>query len=98
MHRANRFRARRGAATRADFPGIHGKIYRALVIGTGGHGARGGVVTYAVRPEGRLPTSRARAVRWSAIDRAVLTLGDLVMMRKQLLTLKSLSERDAAAA
>jgi hypothetical protein len=25
------------AATWADFPGLHGKIYRALVIGTGGH-------------------------------------------------------------
>jgi len=25
------------ALTWADFPGIHGKIYRALVIGTGGH-------------------------------------------------------------
>jgi hypothetical protein len=21
----------------ADFPGLHGKVYRALVIGTGGH-------------------------------------------------------------
>ena len=63
-------RTRLRALTWANFPGIHGKIYRALVIGTGGHRARGGVVTYAVRPEGRLPTSRARAVRWSAIDRA----------------------------
>lgn len=25
------------AATWADFPGVHGKVYRALVIGTGGH-------------------------------------------------------------
>jgi hypothetical protein len=25
------------SATWADFPGVHGKIYRALVIGTGGH-------------------------------------------------------------
>jgi hypothetical protein len=25
------------ARTWADFPGIHGKVYRALVIGTGGH-------------------------------------------------------------
>ncbi|MGH3966720.1 MAG: hypothetical protein ACRDTV_00990 [Mycobacterium sp.] len=30
-------RTRIGAATWADFPGLHGKIYRALVIGTGGH-------------------------------------------------------------
>jgi hypothetical protein len=32
---ADRTRVR--AATWADFPGLHGKIYRALVIGTGGH-------------------------------------------------------------
>ncbi|WP_228788433.1 hypothetical protein [Nocardia puris] len=25
------------AITRAEFPGPHGKVYRALVIGTGGH-------------------------------------------------------------
>jgi hypothetical protein len=30
-------RTRLRALTWADFPGIHGKIYRALVIGTGGH-------------------------------------------------------------
>jgi hypothetical protein len=30
-------RTRLRAATWADFPGIHGKIYRMLVIGTGGH-------------------------------------------------------------
>jgi hypothetical protein len=30
-------RTRLRAATWADFPGVHGKIYRALVIGTGGH-------------------------------------------------------------
>jgi uncharacterized protein DUF2867 len=30
-------RTRVRALTWADFPGIHGKIYRALVIGTGGH-------------------------------------------------------------
>jgi hypothetical protein len=30
-------RTRVRASTWADFPGIHGKIYRALVIGTGGH-------------------------------------------------------------
>ena len=32
---ADRTRVR--AATWADFPGLHGKLYRALVIGTGGH-------------------------------------------------------------
>ncbi len=31
-------RTRLRAATWAAFPGIHGRIYRALVIGTGGHG------------------------------------------------------------
>jgi hypothetical protein len=30
-------RTRVRAATWADFPGVHGKIYRTLVIGTGGH-------------------------------------------------------------
>lgn len=30
-------RTRLRAATWADFPGVHGKVYRALVIGTGGH-------------------------------------------------------------
>src|SRR6202012_3258646 len=30
-------RTRVRSATWADFPGVHGKIYRALVIGTGGH-------------------------------------------------------------
>jgi hypothetical protein len=30
-------RTRMRAQTWADFPGIHGKVYRALVIGTGGH-------------------------------------------------------------
>ncbi|MGH3968590.1 MAG: hypothetical protein ACRDTV_10880, partial [Mycobacterium sp.] len=32
---ANRTRVR--SATWADFPGVHGRIYRRLVIGTGGH-------------------------------------------------------------
>jgi hypothetical protein len=30
-------RTRLRAGTWADFPGAHGKVYRALVIGTGGH-------------------------------------------------------------
>jgi hypothetical protein len=32
-------RTRVRATTWADFPGLHGKVYRALVIGTGGHRA-----------------------------------------------------------
>ncbi|HKG03355.1 MAG TPA: hypothetical protein VKB03_09240 [Conexibacter sp.] len=63
-----------------------------LTIVSGGHTA----VTYAVAPE---PTGTRLAVRVAfALSRAVtqlLLIGDLVMMRKQLLTLKTLAERDA---
>lgn len=59
--------------------------------------AKGVAVTYAVQPEGA--GSRLHARVWFAGPRLpsrVLALGDLVMMRKQLLTLKSLAEREAA--
>ncbi|HZV72388.1 MAG TPA: hypothetical protein VFF79_01615 [Conexibacter sp.] len=63
-----------------------------LTISSGRHT----VVTYAVRPE---RTEARLAVRVAfALPRCVtrpLLLGDLVMMRKQLLTLKALAERDA---
>lgn len=62
-----------------------------LTIRSGGHTA----VTYAVRPE---PTGTRLAVRAAfTVSRAItqlLLIGDLVMMRKQLLTLKALAERD----
>jgi len=59
--------------------------------------SKGAAVTYAVRPEGAGARLHARVwfggPRWAA---RVLALGDAVMMRKQLLTLKSLAERETA--
>lgn len=57
--------------------------------------SRGVAVTYAVRPEGA--GSRLHARVWFAGPRLLaraLALGDLLMMRKQLLTLKSLAEAE----
>lgn len=57
--------------------------------------SRGVAVTYAVRPEGT--SSRLHARVWFAGPRLLaraLALGDLLMMRKQLLTLKSLAEAE----
>ncbi|QEC49417.1 hypothetical protein FSW04_18795 [Baekduia soli] len=55
-------------------------------------------VTYATRPQAagtRLAVRVALALpRWAA---APLVAGDLIMMRRQLLTLRALAERDAAA-
>jgi hypothetical protein len=51
------------SATWADFPGLHGKIYRALVIGTGGH-------RVAVRATLRRIASRALAGRTEIDDDA----------------------------
>lgn len=59
--------------------------------------ARGVAVTYAIQPQDA--GSRLHVRVWFSGPRLparVLALGDLVMMRKQLLTLKSLAERDAA--
>ena len=60
--------------------------------------ADGVVVTYAVRPEGAGSRLHARVLFGGPRPLArLLALGDLVMMRKQLLTLKSLAEREAIA-
>ena len=59
--------------------------------------SKGVAVTYLVQPEGagsRLHVRVLFATPWLA--GRVLALGDLVMMRKQLLTLKSLAERESA--
>ena len=59
--------------------------------------SKGVAVTYRVRPEGA--GSRLHARVWFGGPRLVarvLTWGDLVMMRKQLLTLKSLAEHEGA--
>lgn len=60
-------------------------------------------VTYAVRPEGVGSRLLVRillepAGRLTKLAAPLLPLGDLVMMRRQLLTLKGLAERDAGPA
>jgi len=56
--------------------------------------SNGVAVTYAVRPEGAGTRLHARVLFAGPRPVArVLALGDLVMMRKQLLTLKSLAEQ-----
>lgn len=64
-----------------------------LTIRSGGHTA----VTYAVRPEDGSGTRLAVRVRFALPSWVAqpIVLGDLVMMRKQLLTLKALAEHDA---
>lgn len=60
--------------------------------------AKGVAVTYAVRPDGAGSRLHVRVLFGGPTLLArLLVLGDLVMMRKQLITLKSLAEREAAA-
>ncbi len=51
-------RARLRAATHAAFPGVHGSVYCALVIGSGAHArlVRGMLETISARAAGRGPT------------------------------------------
>jgi hypothetical protein len=61
--------------------------------------SKGIAVTYAVRPEGAGARLHARVLfGGNRLLAHALALADLVMMRKQLLTLKSLAEREATAA
>ena len=54
-------------------------------------------VTYAVRPQGSGSRLHVRVLfEGPSFVGRLLALGDVVMMRKQLLTLKSLAEREAA--
>ncbi|MGO9034242.1 hypothetical protein [Mycobacterium sp.] len=58
--------------------------------------SKGVAVTYAVRPEGAGSRLHVRVLFGGPrLLARVLALGDLVMMRKQLLTLKSLAEHEA---
>jgi hypothetical protein len=60
--------------------------------------AKGVAVTYAVRPEGAGSRLHVRVLFGGPrLLARLLALFDLVMMRKQLITLKSLAEREAAA-
>jgi hypothetical protein len=58
---------------------------------------KGAAVTYAVRPRAGGARLHARVLfEGPSLLGRIAALGDLVMMRKQLLTLKSLAEREAA--
>jgi hypothetical protein len=60
--------------------------------------SKGVAVTYMVRAEGADSRLHVRVVfEGPRLVARALALGDLVMMRKQLITLKSLAEREAAA-
>ena len=60
--------------------------------------SKGVTVTYAVRPEGAGSRLCVRVLfTGPSLVRRTLALGDLVMMRKQLLTLKRLAEQEATS-
>ncbi|MGH3561894.1 MAG: hypothetical protein ACRDTN_08870 [Mycobacterium sp.] len=59
--------------------------------------SKGVAVTYAVHPQGTGTRLQVRVVFGGPrVVGRILVVGDLVMMRKQLLTLRELAERDAA--
>jgi hypothetical protein len=83
-------------------PIVEFEEHRHITVVTDSHGERGLVsLTYDVRPTGP-DSSRlvckidlASRTRWDRIRWFLLSWGDLIMMRKQFLTLKALAEKTA---
>lgn len=72
-------RTRVRSATWADFPGVHGKIYRALVIGTGGHriAVRWTLKRIAAAALSDRPQSGATASDYTDVFEAPILPGDV---------------------
>ena len=67
-------------------------------VGQIGNSSRDGIDAYAVRAEGTGSRLHVRvSFEGPRLVARALALGDLVMMRKQLITVKSLAEPEAAA-